>query len=180
VGTLVLAGMAVSSVVFVCFYRLVGQAADSLPLLWAVAVLAGVGLSPAFPRRSGRAGTAVAASFLVLLSAWTVAGAGPVRVARDRVDATGYLAELDLASFPAGAVMVSPTWAPRFPITYAKNVINGRDDIAVLSPRRWEGSRAHLGNRPVYFVTHGDVPEGVCLEPFRNVWRLIPNQERWR
>ena len=168
----VLVGMALSSVVFVCFYRLVGQAADVLPLLWALAVLAGVGLSPLFPRDAGLRRQLVAAVLFVGLGVLTVSDVRPRAGTSFQRDATAYLAALDLATFPPDATIVTSDWDARLPICYAKYVQTGREDVSILPRREWEREGERLAGRPVYFVSRADVPDRFRLAPFRNLWRL--------
>ena len=168
----VLVGMALSSVVFVCFYRLVGQAADVLPLLWVLAVLAGVGLSPLFPRDAGLRRQLVAAVLLVVLGALTVSDVHPRARSSFQRDATAYLTTLNLATFPPDAAVVTSDWDARLPICYAKYVQTGREDVSILSRREWERGGERPAGRPVYFASRADVPDGFRLVPFRNLWRL--------
>ena len=67
VGCIVLVGVGLGSVTFVCVYRVYGAAGDFLPLLYAAAVLAGVMLSPLFPREATRPRNVLAGVVLVVV-----------------------------------------------------------------------------------------------------------------
>lgn len=173
-GVWLLGGMVVQTVIFVCGYRIYGQAADLLPLIWAVVVAAGVALSPLLPceARGGRRMAAV--GLLVMACVWTAVRAGDRPDEARNADATPYLAAVDLGSFPADAVICS-SWGQSPPLWYAQKVLTDRDDIRIINAeaKNWLAMVADVGDRPV-FVTDGRVrlPEGYKLTPFRKMWRL--------
>jgi hypothetical protein len=177
VSLVILGGVALADVGFIAFYRVVGQAADSLPLLWVATVLTGVGLSLFFPHRAGWKREVIAAATWALLAALTITEFRPrlgVPIGRD---ATAYLAELDLATFPPDAGIVVDDWDARLPLCYARAVQTHRWDIALVSPQEWARAGGNWAERPVYFASQTVVPDDAQLVPFRNVWKLEPRTE---
>jgi hypothetical protein len=175
-----LAGMIVQSVIFVCAYRVYDQAADVLPLIWASAVALGVSLSALFPRGLSQGRRAVAIGLMVLACVWTVADA-PDRPdwARDQ-DATPFVAAVDMASFPDGAVVCS-SWGTSPPLWYAQHVLTDRDDVKIINAGsvHWLEMIEQYPGRPVFFTdSRVRVPDGWELTPYRKLWRL-EGSEKW-
>ena len=169
-----LGGMAAQSVIFVCMYRVYGQAADLLPLLWAVAVAIGAALSPLVPRQANRTRRLAVMGLLIVVCAWTAFdAAGRPREAR-AADATAFITAVDLATFPADAVICS-SWGTSPPLWYAKHVLTGRGDIRIINAgaRHWLRMIEDYPGRPVFFTdSRVRLPQGCELKPFRKLWRL--------
>jgi len=172
----VLLGMALQSVVFVCMYRIYGQAADLLSLLWALMVAGGVALSRVFPRNAP--GLAKQAVPIVLLAAcaWTLYDSGNrLNIARD-ADATGFVRGVDLATFPRDAVICS-SWGTSPPLWYAQHVLADRPDLTILNARseNWVRRIAQYPGPEVYYTdAQAPRPPGYELAPYRKLWRLVP------
>ncbi|MCP4246593.1 MAG: DUF2723 domain-containing protein [bacterium] len=169
-----LAGMAAQSVVFVCAYRIYGQAADLLPLIWAMAVSTGVALSVLWPRESSRPRRLVAIGLLVVAGTWTALDAGNRQRVGPGADATAFVKFVDLATFPRDAVICS-SWGTSPPLWYARCVLTGRRDIQIInaSAGRWLELIAEKPDRPVFFTSaQVKLPSRGTLVPFRKLWRL--------
>ncbi|MCH7814383.1 MAG: DUF2723 domain-containing protein [Planctomycetes bacterium] len=169
-----LAGMAAQSVIFVCAYRIYGQAADLSPLIWAMAVSAGVALSVLWPRDTSRPRRLAAVVVLAAVCTWTALDAGDRQPVGPGADATGFVEAVDLATFPRGAVICS-SWGTSTPLWYARCVLTGRFDIQIInaSSGRWLEMIAEWPDRPVFFTSAPvKLPSGATLVPFRKLWRL--------
>ncbi|MFQ5490288.1 MAG: protein O-mannosyl-transferase family, partial [Phycisphaerae bacterium] len=173
-----LVGMMVQNLAFVCAYRVSGQAANILPMLWAGGVLAGVAASvlPPSPRSKWRA--KVGAGVLAAAGVWTVLDH---RVDHGRLrDATRFVEQADLATLPDNAVIWSD-WGTSPPLWYARAVSTKRMDIAVVnaSPGGWPHMISAYRNGPIFYINEqAKTPEGYTLEPYRNLWKLVPESHR--
>ncbi len=169
-----LAGLAVQPVIFVCAYQVTNQEANLLPLIWSAAVVLGVALSPLVralrERRAARVGWV---GLLVVACIWTIVDVGNrPRKSRD-CDASWFVEAVDLASFPANAVICS-TWDKSPPLWYAKCVLTGRDDIQIITGReyKWLPAIGDVQDRPVFYTdAQAPRPDGVELKPFRKMWK---------
>jgi len=172
----VLLGMAVQSVVFVCAYRIYGQAADLLPLLWVLMVAGGVALSWVFPRNAPGLGKQAAPIVLLAACGWTLLDSGNrPNVARD-ADATGFVRGVDLSTFPRDAVICS-SWGTSPPLWYAQHVLADRPDLTILNARseNWVRMIAQYPGPEVYYTdAQAPRPPGYELAPYRKLWRLVP------
>jgi hypothetical protein len=172
----VLFGMAVASVVFVCAYQMVGQSADILPLLFAVTVFDGVGVSPLLACHSLRVQRVVAVGFLLMMCATTVAYAGNRSDMRGAADAGSFVAELDIGTLPQDAVICTG-WRVWPPLRYAQRLLTDRSDIEIINadPSKWLWMIKGKTDRPVFFTDDTQeiaAQEGAKLTRFRNLWRL--------
>lgn len=169
-----LGGMMVQTVIFVCAYRIRGQAADLLPLIWAAVVAAGVGLSVLFPASAHGVRRIAAVGLLIVTCTWTAVDADNRPNEARNADATPYLAAVDLGSFPDAAVICS-SWGQSPPLWYAQKVLTDRDDIRIINAeaRNWLTMIGEVGDRRV-FVTDSRVrlPEQYRLRPYRKLWQL--------
>lgn len=167
-------GMMFQSVVFVSLYRIWGQAADLLPLLWALAAMLGVALSVMFPRESTPARQQLATGLALLTCAWTVVQSSERPSEARAQSAVPFVEAVDLATFPPGAVICS-SWGTSTPLWYAQHVLAQRDDIRIINAGSgsWLQMAAEYAGRPV-FVTDPrvDLPDGYRLAPFRKLWRV--------
>ncbi|MCO6437725.1 MAG: DUF2723 domain-containing protein [Phycisphaerae bacterium] len=135
-AAMLLLGMIFSSVAFVCYYRIAGDAADIRPLLFALIVLIGVGLTPVFPRTTRRFG-AVAATIVFLLTVGvTFIDAPGRRWPGPRPDARPLLRDVNLASLPPDAVVFA-AWPAATPLWYARLFITPRPDVTIINAQTY-------------------------------------------
>jgi hypothetical protein len=154
-------------------YQVFGQAADLLPLLFAVTVAIGVLGSKLFP--AGGHWIRQVAACLTMLGAATlfIRNAPAMPLNSTGIDATEYLEKLDMATFPGPAVLCA-NWTKSVPIRYAYCVLTPRSDLRVVTtePDFWKNVAQRVVDRPVY-ATDALNSGGVCaVEPFRNVFLL--------
>lgn len=173
-----LCGFCVSSLVFVCLYRVHGQSADLLPLLFAGAVLGGVAVSTIVPRQAGSFRRALAICALALCAVATLRSA-PTRpgvAAQD--NALPYLAAVDMLTLPENALVCS-IWPYSPPLWYARSVLTSRDDVEIINTRLadWLDGIDELPPRPVFSVVADHDVAGYSLTPYRNLWRVRPRPD---
>lgn len=156
-------------------YRDDGQAADMLPLLVCVAVLAALGVT--FVARPGRGRWVEAFGFFLL----TAAVIFTFRDAPDRpdftrsVDATKFLSRIDLESLPQNAVVLS-YWTHAPPLRYQLNLLPHRADIdiVVAQPMNWPIMADRYAPRPVYATTDTPALADRRLTPEGVLFRIGP------
>jgi hypothetical protein len=168
-----LIGLIVYCVAFVSVYRVYGQAADLLPLVFAGAVLLGVAGSTLFPADGSSYRRALACT-LALLAAVLLIRDLPKRAAgASGVDAIPFVEAVDLGTFPGPAVIIAH-WTKSIPLRYAQCVLHHRRDLHIITadPAEWIQLAQGVTDRPVY-VASALEPLGPCKrEPFRNIYRL--------
>ena len=172
---IVLLGVLLGAIVYLCVYRTYGTAADMLPLLGAVCIFAGTALGLLLPGEGGRWRRALA----MLLFALTVVETGRrVRNVPDctaEYDATAYLRSVDFAALPTDALVLTD-WRKNAALHYALLTQTKRTDISVLylSPERWpEYARRYAGQGgSVYLSGPISAPVGAVLESAGGLWRL--------
>lgn len=171
----VLLGLVVGTVAYVFLYRVYGQAADLLPLLFAAAVFVGVALSSIIPSQAGRRGTLAGIGLFalsVILNIGTVSYRPQTGV---EADAIQFLEQLDLETMPHRAVLAA-SWSRSTPLWYAKHMLASRNDIDIINIHtgQWLHRLEVMGGRPL-FATMPDVSvAGFRPVPFRNINRLVP------
>lgn len=174
VAGVVLLGMSSACIVYVCVYRIYGDAADLLPLMYAVGVFGGVVLSVLVPRvapaRRQAAAVLILAGVVVVTFLHT-----PYRYdTAAEADASTFLREADIASLPQHAVILT-SWPHAPPLWYAKHVLTPRDDVMVInaSESEWQRLTANLLHRPIFGTYHNEMwnPPDHWTR-YRNLWRL--------
>ena len=147
-------------------------------MLWAGGLLAGVAVSVLLPAQRPRWRGIASAAVLATVGVWTVLDH---RVDQGRIrDATDFVEQADLASMPANAVIWSD-WGTSPPLWYARAISTSRRDIAVVnaSPGGWPQMITAYMDRPIFYINeHAKTPEGYTLEPYRNLWQLVPDTHR--
>ncbi len=150
---ILLAGLACQSIVFVCLYRIYGDAADTLPLLFSCTVFGGACLSTMlrlFTKRTRRITSVIALVMAVVFTLWHV----PTRSETGRAaDATTFLRKFDMPTLAPDTVICS-TWGTSTPLWYAKHLLNKRQDITIInaSPTAWVQMTKTLRHRPIVVV----------------------------
>lgn len=171
VAALLLSGMVVQCVVYALTYRVHGQAADLLPLLFAMAVFVGASLSWLVVRLRKRVGNAIAATLFSGLG--VLLFIEPHLCNPDFLDGGPLTAEVDMATMPRGAVIVTE-WDPAAPLRYAR-LLTDRRDVTVLTvhPTNWKNVPGRYPDRTVY-TTHllEELKADYEMMPFRNLYRL--------
>ncbi len=168
---MIVLGLVVGNVVFICTYVIVGMAADLSMLMSAAVILGGVALSPLFPADGRGWPRAVAMTLALGMGAWTIADA-PNRNPRSPADALPYLAELDMATMPANAVICS-TWQQTPALLFDKHVLSRRSDIEIVNAttKLWARQAAVFSGRPIFAVSMAPERQGMRLTPYRNIFR---------
>ncbi len=157
-AVVLLIGLAVQSVVFVCLYRIEGDAANTLPLLFTCSVLGGVSISNAlqiYGEKPGYIASAIILSLVITFTIWHV----PARSHTGRLaDATTFLGKFNLNSLAPDTVICS-TWGTSTPLWYAKNVTYNRPDITIInaSPSAWPRITLSMRHRPIVVVENSNV-----------------------
>lgn len=173
VSAWLLVGLIVYCLVFVSFYRVYGQAADLLPLIFGGVVLIGVAGSTLFPGDGSIYRHAVAGLLAVLTALLLIRDIPRRELGVSGVNAIPFVQRVDLATFPGPAVIISD-WTRSVPLRYAQCVLQHRRDLRIITtgPDVWIRLARGVTDRPVY-VTGALEPLDDCKrEPFRNVYRL--------
>jgi hypothetical protein len=170
---ILLCGMGLQSVVFVCMFRDVGQAADILPLLFPLIVFGGAALSTLFPIDGAWGRQLVAAGLMLVVTVTSVLDVPHRPNYGSSVDATGFLRDADLATFPEHSVILS-RWPESLPLLYARHVLKVRDDLDVViaQPGNWLRFAEGFRGRPVFLAGADGYFKDRVVTPFRNLWRL--------
>jgi len=170
------AGIVLGGAAFICRYRVYDTAADIMPILGALAILAGAGLAPLFARPSGAGRLWTARLLFLTVLAWSAIEVGSKPDYAGEFDAEGYIRAADLGSLPSGALVLS-TWRLGCPLQYARLVEARRADIDVVValPDRWmRHARRHVEQGGTVFLAEPiSPPPGVSITPHGNLWRLI-------
>lgn len=168
-----LVGMAIATIVFVSAYRVYGQSADILPLLFSGAVLGGVAVSPLIARQSDKVRWVVLVGFLAVMAVVTVVDAPRRRHTGERADATSYLAELDMSTLPPNS-LICTGWHRWPPLRYAQILLTPRPDIQIINadPRNWLRMIAGFHDRPVFFTHVYQEVQHLSFTKHRNLWRV--------
>lgn len=178
-------GLAGAALVWLVLFDVPGTAADCLPLLWPLAVATGYGVSTlleyAPPTPAGRAAArglppALAAA-AAALAGWTLGA--PQAIVHD-VDATPWLARLDLDRFPANSVILS-AWRESTPLWYAQTVDHAGATVRVVNapPESWPTLTAGLEREPdtadsrIFVVREIAPPPPLELAEFRCIWEWV-------
>lgn len=182
--TATLSGMAGGAVLLLLLFDLEGSAEDCLPILVPFCVFAASGAASLlqFPRPRREI-----SALRLLMGAGVLALTLPALATRPQtateLDATAFLTQVDLPSFPANATIFC-NW-PESTALRAARLRSGRDDLRIVFFNS-RGRRANLqldvepsdldAGRP-WLVTHPcELPGGWKLVEFRNLWRLAPLQ----
>lgn len=166
-----LTGMVIQGIVYVLCYRVHGQAADLMPLLFAWAVFVGAALSWLLGRFHRLRMQVVGFIGFALLSSFAMTE--PHLCNPPFVDGAALAEELDMPTVPPGALILTE-WETAAPLRYAR-LINDRDDVTVytLHPTLWKKAAQQHSDRIIY-VTHpfAELEPEYNMVPFRNLWRL--------
>lgn len=170
----VLPGFFVQAIVFICAYRIHGQAANYLPLLWAAHVVFAVaagGLLARFERgRRSRMGEWV----LLGVCVWIFSASAVGRGSGAGASAESFLADVQLCRFPDDAVLIAD-WRFATPLWYEQFVRCDRPDLLVIAAeaRRANQLVDRYSNREVFLHTPHRRGLRHDLEPYRNFYRVV-------
>ncbi len=157
-AAVILIGLAVKSILFVCLYRIHGGAANTLPLLFTCSVLVGISISRVLQllgEKPSRITSAVILGITIIFTIWHV----PTRREYGReVDATTFQREFDLNSLPPNTVICT-IWETSGALYYAKHVTHNRPDITIInaSYSTWPRMLLPFRNRPIIAVESSKV-----------------------
>lgn len=174
-ATVVLVGLTLQTIVFVCAYQVHGQEANLLPLLGALTVFVGVACSETIARVTTRHRTAVAGAVAILCAGGTMGYSLQRTDFRGLFDATGAIAQADLATLPADSVIISE-WGVTTPLRYAHYFAN-RPDIRIetVSSARWREFVERYSGRPVFVPTLNEqLVAAFRATAYRNLYLLEP------
>jgi hypothetical protein len=174
ISGILLCGMCIQSVLFICMFRDVGQAADLMPLLFALAVFGGVTLSTLFPINGDTRRKFLACALMIAITVLTVFNVPHRSKYGASLDATAFLKEIDLKTFPQRSVIIS-TWTEALPMLYEQYQLGTRSDIKIIfaRPENWLRMTADFPSTHVFFVNKSSSFKDREVTRFRNVWRLV-------
>lgn len=169
-------GMGLSSLVFVCVYRIHGLAADTLPLLFSMAIFSGIACS-----RVMSFATKPYQIFLLITLASTfgycvLRDAPPHQNSAKSVDAIPFLQEVDLKTFPPNA-LICTDWRSAIPLWYAQHVLTPRPDLQIIAGTvsAWIYFIQKYPDKPAYVTGTPSILNRHDVTPFRNMWQVTLN-----
>lgn len=173
ISGILLCGMCIQSVFFVCMFRDVGQAADLMPLLFALAVFGGVTLSTLLPINGDARRKLFARALMIAITVLTVLNVPHRSKYGASLDATAFLDEVDLKTFPQRSVIFAK-WNESLPLLYEQYILGTRPDINIViaNPGNWLRMAEGFPDHPVFLVGKDSSFKDRVVTPFRNVWRL--------
>lgn len=173
ISGILLCGMGLQSVFFVCMFRDVGQAADLMPLLFSLVVFGGVTLSILFPIDGDARRRLLAQALMLAISVLTILNVPHRPRYAASLDATGFLKELDLKTFPQGSVLFAQ-WHESLPLLYEQYRLETRPDIHVVMalPGNWARMAAGFPGRPIFLANKDGDFKDRLVTPYRNIWRV--------
>lgn len=172
VSGILLIGVVVGNTIFICTYNIYGHAADLLPILFSASVLAGVATSVLIPRRCIGSRRTIAIAALTVAAVATIWDA-PHRALRAPVDATGFLAELDMQTLPRDS-MICSVWHHSTVLWYAQFTETDRDDILIVNttPAHWRKWIEKNPQRPAFVAAKSASLRDYDQTPYRNIFRV--------
>ena len=89
------------------------------------------------------------------------------------IDATAFLEEMDLETFPQRSVIIAG-WTESLPLLYEQYILGTRPDINIViaQPGNWLRMADGFPGHPIFFVGKDSGLKDRVVMPFRNVWRL--------
>jgi len=173
-GWVVFAGGA-QAFVYRLMYRDDGQAADMLPLLMCMGILASVGVSRVIAPGRGRWGEALGLAVLGATVAYTLRDAPDRPNYASNVDASDFLAQTHLESLPRDAVILT-FWTHAPPLLYAQIVNTERPDISIVAAQivNWRRMADQYAPRPIFVTTPSPIIPSSELTPEGNLFRVAP------
>jgi len=173
VSGVLLCGMCFQSVFFVCMFRDVGQAADLMPLLFALAIFSGTTFSTLFPIGGGARRKLLACALMIAITVLTVLHVPHRPKYGASLDATAFLEGIDLETLPRHSVVLA-RWTESLPLLYEQFRLGTRPDIRIIfaNPGNWLRMADGFPARPVFLVNKDGTLSDRGVTPFRNVWRL--------
>ncbi len=170
-----LTGLALGNVAFLLLYHVTGQAADALPLLWAIGI--GVGRSAAWlaellPQTRWDRVYAVAAACVALGAVRTLTRY-PAYL--HDVDASRFLRQVDVAGLPRESCILA-TWRECTPLAYAALVDSHRADLRIVNehferwPDRIREELSHGAGAPTYAVREPPADASYRVSEARGMW----------
>ncbi|MGD2108552.1 MAG: DUF2723 domain-containing protein [Phycisphaerae bacterium] len=179
-SALVAWGIIVGNLAFVLHYQVHGQAADTLPTVFASAWLGGAALARIVPHAGTRLRivawlrTAVAAPVFLIAVVWTIYHSETRYDYAAHRDATAYMTRIDFASLPRDSVVFAD-WQKSRPLWYARSVVFDRRDVRIVTTRG--GFEAKLWDevkdRPVFCTSERGAPDGWHFLRQGEFWRLV-------
>lgn len=176
IATWLLVGMGAQSLIFIFAYRIHGQAANILPLLFSATVFFGISgtiLLSMFPILHQK----IALGLAMLACLWTFMDVPHRSKIAKTQNALPFLRELDIETLPRNAVICTG-WRLETPMKYAQYIHTQRSDLHIIATKSdmWEEIASQMTGRPV-FVIHppSQLKKHVAI-PYRNLWQLKSNQ----
>lgn len=172
---LLIAGVGLSQVVFVCQYHVYGQSADVLPTYFAAVIFGGVAFSSLLC--TPKVAKIVSVAVLILMVGVTINDVPNRPEFGKTSDATGWIDELDMQTLPENAV-IAAGWRYWPPLRYAQIIRADRPDIHLINAdaRNWMTMIAPLSDRPVFFAKKFSIHNDVPMTKYRNIWRVDRNE----
>lgn len=171
-----LMGMGIQSLIFICAYRIHGQAANILPLLFSMTVFFGISATIAlskFPIHQHK----IACGTAILVCIWTFMDVPQRSNIAKTYNALPFLRELDIDTLPRNAVICT-NWRLEMPMKYAQYIHTQRSDLNIIATKAdmWDEVATHMAGKPVFAVHPSSHLKKYVAIPYRNIWQLNPNQ----
>lgn len=171
----ILAAIALPPAAYMLYVRNFGQAADSMPLLATVAILAAVGVSRVAPSRSDGLRTLVAVGVFVATLWYTFDDLSHRPKYGEKGDASGFLADVRMNDMPRDAVILT-FWTHAAPLLYERIANTDRSDIRIIisQPANWIALADRFSDRAIYVTINSS--QVASRTPYfeHNLWRLSP------
>jgi Protein O-mannosyl-transferase TMEM260-like len=174
-ATIVLLGFVVQTIVFLCLYRVHGQAANLLPLLGAITIFGGVAISAAIERLAKKQQAVVATGIAIL----SVGSMSMFVLERTNLaglfSATNFISQVSLETMPANSVIIS-AWGETTPLRYAHYFAHRPDiQIETISLSRWPEFAEKFAGRPVFVPQmNRQLKSTFQVSKYRNLYLLEP------
>ena len=172
VTALLVSGLAIGNLAFVCTYRIYGMAGDLSALMFAATIFAGVAVSRAARPLDRGWCRGLVVGLVVTAGIGTIWRAPELRVRAD-LDALPYLGELDVSALPENPLICS-TWPQTPPLFYDTLWISQRSDVLIVNAatRFWVDTIRQHAVRPSFVLFKASELENCRVAPYRNIWRV--------
>lgn len=148
-----LIGMGLSSVAFVCAYRVYDLAADLLPFVFSLGAFAGTGVWTLVNNFGYRWSERIFVALFATMVPATIAHGVVHRRVESPADARSFLSRADVTSLPADSVVLTG-WYHATPLWYEQHVVTGRNDLTILclDRGRWSEFAVRYAGRALFAV----------------------------
>lgn len=170
-----LVGVLLGAIFFLCIYVVFDTAADLLPLLGAVCIFGGAGLNSFLGHVKEPWQGVIALSIFTVLIIFAVRHARGLPDNTAQYDATAFVRSANLSHLPPNSLVLT-SWRKHAPLNYARLVEARRHDISIVftTPERWaELVTACIARGETAYASDPiPPPPGTILTPAGSLWRL--------